>query len=96
MKMYVYITDMKAFLNGDYNWSLNISSSESMGDANWIMLDTVDVNVVTDNEAIRIKAVECIDKQMELLKQTTIESLAKMQSQRDELMAITFDGDSDA
>ena len=98
MKLFLYTTDIEAALKGDFDWSLNASSRDDLGDdvlhTGWHLLGDIEVDITIDREQLTKMAVSGIEKKIKEVKAATSIAITSLETRQQNLLALTNDGGS--
>ena len=92
MNLYIYASDVDAFLIGEYSHSLQISDRSDLGDfgSNWVIVGETDINLDTSKTPELIeKFVETIEAEEEKITNEFNMKLHLLSEKKKEMLAIT-------
>lgn len=90
VKQYVHVTDVDAFIRGDYSSCFGLWDHKSLVQE-WICLpDPVELEVNLDFGDLRQKAIDATDAEIRKVTKEATRKLEKLEKRKQELLAITY------
>ena len=92
MKLYIYTTDIEAALRGDFDWSLNLSTRNDLGDAvdeGWYLIGEVEHAMDLDRDVLTKKAVSNLGEQIQKVKAASHVAVTQLETRQQNLLALT-------
>ena len=87
MKLFVYITDAEEFLNGEGRGLTLRPSNENAPDI-WIEAGSIELELDIDQSTVRQKAVETIERLMQLKREDFSNGMEELSRRKQELLSI--------
>ena len=95
MKLFLYTTDIEATLKGDFDWSLNASSRDDLGDefldTGWNLLGDFEFDLNIDREQLTKLAVSGIENKIKEVKAATSIAITQLETRQQNLLALTME-----
>jgi len=92
MKLYIYITDIQAYLRGDYGWCFDASSRSDLHQTTiYALAGEVEVELGVDENKLRQKAVETIEEKEKIARAEFQVVMDRFKDEKQNLLAISHD-----
>ena len=91
MKLFIYTTNIEEALRGNFEFSLNLSTRDDLGEAcdDWCLIGEVEHAMDIDRDVLTKKAVSNLGEQIQKVKAASHAAVTQLETRQQNLLALT-------